>query len=198
MYWRKHTFGSNEELVEELVAERVIRSDKVEEVERSLTTRLRSIGHNATISAPVMHAHALEELKDHLKPGSKVLDVGSGSGYLCGVFAHLVGPSGKVIGVEHIPELVAFSEDNLRRDGLGRALEKGEIEVRVADGRLGYPNGAPYDAIHVGASSGTVPQELVDQLARPGAMFIPVGTYDQAIILVCTSTLDFDPVTCLI
>ena len=93
-----------------------------------------------------------------MKPGSKVLDVGSGSGYLCGVFAHLVGPSGtpsitwlltsrrdlhsvgqsgKVIGVEHIPELVAFSEDNLRRDGLGRALEKGEIEVRVADGRLG-------------------------------------------------------------
>ena len=50
---------------------------------------------------------------------------------------HSVGQSGKVIGVEHIPELVAFSEDNLRRDGLVRALEKGEIEVRVADGRLG-------------------------------------------------------------
>ena len=59
-----------------------------------------SIGYNATISAPHMHAYCLEWLEDVLKPGAKVLDVGSGSGYLCAVFHELT--RGKVVGVEHI------------------------------------------------------------------------------------------------
>ena len=63
------------------------------------------IGWNATISAPHMHAYCLEWVKDHLSEGAHVLDVGSGSGYLCAVFHQLVGSSGKVVGVEHIPQL---------------------------------------------------------------------------------------------
>ena len=60
------------------------------------------IGYGATISAPNIHAFALEHLEDVLKQGNKVLDVGSGSGYLSTCFAYLVGKSGQVIGIDHI------------------------------------------------------------------------------------------------
>jgi protein-L-isoaspartate O-methyltransferase len=69
-----------------------------------------------------------------------VLDVGSGSGYLTGIFYHLItegGADGRVVGIEHIPELVALSDDNLRRDGLGNALEGDSIKLVDGDGRQG-------------------------------------------------------------
>ncbi|KAF8840577.1 protein-L-isoaspartate O-methyltransferase [Paxillus ammoniavirescens] len=147
----------------------------------------QSIGHGATISAPHMHAHALENLLPFLNPGSSVLDVGSGSGYLSAVLHHLVSPSdphlpmGRVVGIDHIPELVEWSKINLSNDGLADALNDGGILVVTGDGREGYPAGGPYDAIHVGAASATLPQRLVDQLKAPGRMFIPVGVYNQAV-----------------
>merc|ERR1712112_302606 len=67
------------------------------------------IGYNITISAPHMHAHALELLKDHLKPGCRALDVGSGSGYLTACMAHMVGEQGLVVGIDHIAQLVDAS-----------------------------------------------------------------------------------------
>ncbi|KAI0696816.1 protein-L-isoaspartate O-methyltransferase [Cytidiella melzeri] len=146
------------------------------------------IGHDATISAPHMHAYASEHLLPYLKPGAKVLDVGSGSGYLAAVLYHLVtspsGTKGKVIGIDHIPELVDFSTDNLKRDGLGKAMEESNLVMIAGDGRKGYPREAPYDAIHVGAAAPTLPEALVQQLASPGRMFIPVGTSRQVIIQV--------------
>lgn len=98
-----------------------------------------SIGYSATCSAPHMHAHATEALLDHLKPGMKVLDVGSGSGYTVAVFHHLVNQKqgGKVIGIDHIPQLVDFSVQNLKKDGLGRELEVGSIQMICGDGREG-------------------------------------------------------------
>ncbi|KAF8957853.1 Pcmt1-prov protein [Flammula alnicola] len=135
------------------------------------------IGHNATISAPHMHAYASEHLLPYLRPGAKVLDVGSGSGYLVAVLHRLVSPGGKVVGIEHIKELVDFSVENLKKDGLGAAVGNGEIVMIAGDGRLG----CPYDAIHVGAAAPTVPDALLEQLASPGRMFIPVGTYMQYI-----------------
>ena len=65
----------------------------------------QSIGFGATISAPHMHAHACENLLGFLKPGSKVLDVGCGSGYLLGIFHQLVQPRGVVVGIDHIQGL---------------------------------------------------------------------------------------------
>lgn len=102
----------------------------------------RVIGHGATISAPHMHAHAAEYLLPYLKPGSKVLDVGSGSGYLTAIFHRLVSPEndnsgGKVVGIDHVPQLVEWSVSNLKRDGLGQALDDGKIEMICGDGRLG-------------------------------------------------------------
>lgn len=90
-------------------------------------------------------------------------------------------PAGKVVGIDHIPELADWSAGNLKKDGLGGAMERGEIEVMAGDGRLGYPAGGPYDAIHVGAAAPTVPPALLDQLASPGRMFIPVGSWNQFI-----------------
>ncbi|KIJ59936.1 hypothetical protein HYDPIDRAFT_99740 [Hydnomerulius pinastri MD-312] len=146
----------------------------------------QSIGHGATISAPHMHAFAVERLLPFLHPGARVLDVGSGSGYLTAVLHHLVSPpsgqsQGKVVGIDHIPELVDWSRSNLAKEGLGAALEEGKIEMVVGDGRQGYAADGPYDAIHVGAASPTLPQPLIDQLKAPGKMFIPIGTYSQAV-----------------
>jgi SAM-dependent methyltransferase len=89
-----------------------------------------------------MHAHASEYLLTYLQPGSKVLDVGSGSGYLTAIFHHLVSPgngqpAGKVVGIDHISELVDWSVENLKKDGLGPALENCQIEMVVGDGRKG-------------------------------------------------------------
>lgn len=76
----------------------------------------QGIGFGVTISAPHMHAHALELLKDHLQKGEKALDVGSGSGYLTVCMALMVGDTGQAIGIDHIPELVEFAENNVKND----------------------------------------------------------------------------------
>lgn len=74
------------------------------------------IGYGATISAPHMHAKALDVLADKLVDGAKVLDVGSGSGYLTSCIAHMIGPKGNVYGIDHVKELVQQSESNIKRD----------------------------------------------------------------------------------
>ena len=132
-----------------------------------------SIGYGATISAPHMHAYALELLKDKLVDGAKVLDVGSGSGYLTACLAHMVGPSGMVFGVEHIKELVKQSEENIRRD-CPELLESGRVKILHTDGRIGLSEYSPFDVIHVGASADGLPQALVEQLKEGGRMVIPV------------------------
>ncbi|MED6285102.1 Protein-L-isoaspartate(D-aspartate) O-methyltransferase [Characodon lateralis] len=76
----------------------------------------QTIGYRATISAPHMHAHALELLSDKLVEGASALDVGSGSGYLTACFARMTGPSGRVVGIEHINELVQMSIKNVQSD----------------------------------------------------------------------------------
>ncbi|XP_001602931.1 protein-L-isoaspartate(D-aspartate) O-methyltransferase [Nasonia vitripennis] len=133
----------------------------------------RQIGYNVTISAPHMHAYALTFLTEQLFDGAKALDVGSGSGYLTACMAHMVGPEGHVVGVDHIPELVELSIKNVQ-DGNPEFLEKGRITFLEGDGRLGVAAHGPYNAIHVGAAADTLPQELVDQLAPGGRLICPV------------------------
>lgn len=107
------------------------------------------IGHGATISAPHMHAHACESLLEYLKPGARVLDIGSGSGYLTAVMAELVfrqeneakdgEGKGKVVGLEHIPQLRDLGERNMRKSSRGKELlEAGQVSFVVGDGRKGY------------------------------------------------------------
>jgi protein-L-isoaspartate(D-aspartate) O-methyltransferase len=82
----------------------------------------------------------MEHLLPYLRPGAKVLDVGSGSGYLCAVLHHLIttgDQTGKVVGIDHIPELVDWSVNNLKRDDLGAVVENKKIEMIAGDGRQG-------------------------------------------------------------
>jgi protein-L-isoaspartate(D-aspartate) O-methyltransferase len=105
-----------------------------------------------------------------VRPGQRVLDVGAGSGWTTALLAHLVGPTGEVLGVELEPELVAFGAANLA------ATSQPWARIRQATpGVLGDPDHAPYDRILVSAEPRDLPDELVDQLAPTGRMVIPVA-----------------------
>lgn len=117
----------------------------------------------------------MEELAPLLtRGGARVLDVGSGSGFLAAALANLVGEGGVVHGVDHVPELVRASEDAVRADQ-PELLSSGRLHLHVADGRDGLPEGGPFDAIHVGAAAPTVPLALKQQLRVGGSLVLPVG-----------------------
>jgi protein-L-isoaspartate(D-aspartate) O-methyltransferase len=141
------------------------------------------IGYGATISAPHMHARALELLDNVLQPGCRVLDVGSGSGYLVAVMAQLVIPGGQVYGIDHIPQLVDWSIDNMKKHQED-LVNTGVVQLQVADGFRGLEGAGPFDAIHVGAAAPELPEKLVQQLKVGGRMVIPVGTYSQVLMTV--------------
>ena len=116
-----------------------------------------------------MHANAAESLLPYLKSGNRVLDIGSGSGYLTHVFANLVGKRGKVVGIEHIKPLVDMATANMSKSEDGKALlDDGSVKFVVGDGRLGYQDGDGWDAIHVGAAAVKIHEQLVEQLRSPG------------------------------
>ncbi|OJJ00992.1 hypothetical protein ASPVEDRAFT_129194 [Aspergillus versicolor CBS 583.65] len=190
--------SSNNELIENLFREGLIKNERVKRAmmavdrghyapSRPYSDAPQPIGHGATISAPHMHGHACEYLIQYLGPGSRVLDIGSGSGYLTHVIAKLVtdtstngGSKGQVIGVDHIQELVKLAHDNMNKSEEGRELLATEkVKFIKADGRCGWPAGAPYDAIHVGAAAAELHPLLVEQLRAPGRMFIPVNADDE-------------------
>ena len=132
-----------------------------------------------------MHALALEQLKDYIKEGSKVLDIGFGSSYLVTAFSKMMNDKGTVVGVEHIPELYELGKKNIEKHNK-HLIDNKHIILSVSDGRLGYSKNGPYNAIHVGAAAPEIPKSLVEQLCNGGRMFIPVGkpNSSQSIILV--------------
>ncbi|XP_028781820.1 protein-L-isoaspartate O-methyltransferase 1-like isoform X2 [Neltuma alba] len=137
------------------------------------------IGHNATISAPHMHAYCLQLLEQNLQPGMRALDVGSGSGYLTACFGLMVRPEGRAVGVEHIPELVSYSIENIQKSAAAPLLKDSSLSVHCGDGRQGWAECGPYDAIHVGAAAEEIPEALMEQLKEGGRMVIPVGNMFQ-------------------
>jgi protein-L-isoaspartate(D-aspartate) O-methyltransferase len=130
------------------------------------------IGFGKTISQPFIVAlmtHLLE-----LTPEHSVLEVGTGSGYQAAVLAEL---AGEVYTVESIPELAAQSASRLAR------LTYGNIAVRMGNGRLGWPEHAPFDRIIVTAAPDLIPAALLEQLKPDGRMVLPAGMPEQQQLL---------------
>lgn len=134
-----------------------------------------SIGFGQTISQPLIVGLMVEALE--LKGNEKVLELGTGSGYEAAILAEL---AQKVITVECVPELAESAEQVL--DKLGYS----NIEVHVAGKTLGWPKGAPYDALIVSAGAPSVPEVLLEQLAWHGRLVIPVGSRWQQELLKVT------------
>ncbi|XP_052865339.1 protein-L-isoaspartate(D-aspartate) O-methyltransferase-like [Anopheles cruzii] len=163
------------------VAQTMLATDRRHYVPQNLNPYIDSpqrIGHGATISAPHMHAYALELLEKYLKPDSKVLDVGSGSGYLTACFARYIhqqpNATGVVVGVEHHPRLVELGRKNIGEDDVS-LIDTGKVILIEGDGRKGCNDHAPYDCIHVGAAAPETPEELIKQLKPGGRLVVPVG-----------------------
>jgi protein-L-isoaspartate(D-aspartate) O-methyltransferase len=125
------------------------------------------IGHGATCSQPTTVRNMLELLD--VRDGQRVLDVGSGSGWTTAILARLVGPTGSVLGVEIVPQLVADAAGRLERDHLDHA----SVRVARAD-VLGAPGDGPFDRVLVSAMAQTLPEQLVGQLAPAGVMVLPL------------------------
>jgi len=134
------------------------------------------IGADQTISQPYMVAAMAEALE--LNGSEKVLEIGAGSAYAAAVMSLL---AARVYTLETEPVLVELARENLDRTGYAA-----RVSVIAADGTLGYPAEAPYQAISVAAGAPRIPQALLDQLDPCGGrLAIPVGsTQDQELRLV--------------
>jgi protein-L-isoaspartate(D-aspartate) O-methyltransferase len=126
------------------------------------------IGHGQTNSQPRTVEDMLRLLD--VRTGQRVLDVGSGSGWTTALLAHLVGPEGRVLGVERVHELALTGSANLAATGRPWAT----IHLALP-GVLGLPDQAPFDRILVSAGADELPGSLVEQLADDGRMVVPVG-----------------------
>lgn len=132
------------------------------------------IGFGQTISQPYIVARMSELLRNG-KPIQKVLEIGTGCGYQTAVLSKL---AKEVYSVERIRPLVMKARDHLRK------LKCINVKLAHADGNIGLPQLAPFDAILVTAAASHIPQDLLDQLAIDGRLIIPVGTDEQILCLV--------------
>ena len=130
------------------------------------------IGEGQTTSQPSLIAWTLEQLD--LKPGARVLEVGTGCGYQTALLAHL---ASEVFSIDIIENLVVGAAENLGQLGITN------VHLRADDGYLGWPEAAPFDAIVVAAGAPSLPPPLVEQLAPGGRLIIPVGERDDMSLL---------------
>ena len=126
------------------------------------------IGDGQTISQPYIVAVMLESLQ--LTPDDKVLEVGTGSGYVTALLAEI---AAQVFSIERHPSLAESARNIIA------ALGYTNVCVFTGDGALGLPASAPFDAILVSAAALRVPPALLSQLREGGRMIIPVGTQDS-------------------
>jgi protein-L-isoaspartate(D-aspartate) O-methyltransferase len=132
------------------------------------------IGHGQTISQPYIVALMTQLARP--QPGSKALDIGTGSGYQAAVLAELVA---EVYSIELLPKRAEEAAARLKRLGYAK------VKTRAGDGYLGWPEAAPFDSILVTCGADHVPQPLFEQLKPGGVMVIPVGKLgDQVLRLI--------------
>jgi protein-L-isoaspartate(D-aspartate) O-methyltransferase len=135
------------------------------------------IGHEQTISQPLMVAMMTEALRLH--GHERVLEIGTGSGYQAAILSRL---AVVVFSIERIPELAAQARATLAMVGIRN------VHTVVGDGSLGLPEHGPYEAIVVTAASPKVPPALVNQLKLGGRLVIPVGDRHEQTLVRLTTT----------
>jgi protein-L-isoaspartate(D-aspartate) O-methyltransferase len=131
------------------------------------------IGFEQTVSQPYIVAYMLQSLK--LTGLEKVLEIGTGSGYQSALLARLCE---KVYTIEIIQDLAARAEAMIEPLGLSN------VKTQCGDGYLGWPKAAPFERVVVSAAPGQVPKPLVEQLGPGGRMILPLGDFDQQLLLI--------------
>lgn len=141
-------------------------------IDNAYDDRPLPIGYGQTISQPYIVAYMTELVKPNKK--SKILEIGTGSGYQAAVFAEIIG---SVYTIEIIPELCLSAEKRLTKLGYKN------IYTKNADGYYGWKEHAPFDAIIVTAAAEYIPPPLIEQLKDGGRMVIPIGSPFQTQML---------------
>jgi protein-L-isoaspartate(D-aspartate) O-methyltransferase len=134
------------------------------QVRHAYEDRPLPIGHGQTISQPYIVAYMTEIINP--RPGMRVLEIGTGSGYQAAVLAEIVD---EVYTIEIVDALASSATNNLKNMGYTN------IHVKAADGYYGWEEHGPFDAIVVTAASEFIPPPLIAQLKEGGKMIIPVG-----------------------
>jgi len=189
-------------LVDRLVADGVVRSPGVEKAFRAVPRHLFLPGVPlddvyadmaiptrrtdrlllSSSSQPSMMAIMLEQLDP--RPGDRVLEIGTATGYNAAILAHIVGEDGDVVTVEIDPELAASAHDHLDDAGYGR------VRTVAGDGAFGVPDAAPYDKILLTVAAGEIAPAWIEQLKPDGVLVLPltlVGGYQWSIAFERTS-----------
>ncbi len=129
------------------------------------------IGEDQTISQPYIVAFMSQALQ--LKKSDKVLEIGTGSGYQAAVLAEIVA---QVYSIEIVPVLARRARQRLAE------MHYDNVDVRLGDGYLGWPEQAPFDAIIVTAAPDHIPPALVEQLGEGGRLVLPLGDKKQQLV----------------
>lgn len=139
------------------------------------------IGHQQTLSQPYIVARMTEILMEH-QP-SRVLELGTGSGYQAAILAHLVD---EVFSVERIKPLLDRARERMRTLGYRK------VQLRHSDGGMGWPEQGPFDGIIVTAAPSRIPEDLLPQLADGGVMVAPIGEGTQMLTRIVRTGDDYD------
>lgn len=134
-----------------------------------------NIGKGQTISQPTTVALMTQALE--AKPGHKILEIGSGSGWQSAVLSFIVGTKGKIITIEYIEELAELAKNNLKK------LKIKNVTIIQGDGGKGYKKESPYDRIILTSAAPDFPPPLIEQLKEKGIILAPLGSrYEQSMI----------------
>lgn len=135
------------------------------------------IGHGQTISQPYTIALMLSLLGLEKPQGQRVLEIGSGCGYVLALLSEIVGENGRVFGIEVVKELAEKSKENL--------ADYGNVKVYNKNGADGLEEKAPFDGIIISAAIRDIPEKLMAQLKVGGIIVAPKGSrFEQEIIAI--------------
>ena len=130
------------------------------------------IGHGQMGPQPSTVAVMLELLEP--KAGHRILTIGSGSGWVAGLLAYVVGDQGKIVAFEGLDEMHTWGQSNLEKFDF---IKTGRVECLLGEGREGYPDAAPFDRILVTASAEDMPLSFQQQLVLSGKMVLPIRNH---------------------